>query len=158
MANNRNKSEQLEKKRGEQKQKWKDIRDKTRCQENKRSMKKQRDNRQDRERDLKFLRQGFWTYTPLIAPREVMLMQIENKQIVKWPIKMRNPRRNRSKYCMFHKEVVPSANDCYQVKKEIEHLIKKGHLGEFVRNEISLLQQHQLCQASLPRNYEHASR
>lgn len=51
--------------------------------------------------------------------------------------KMRNPKWDRTKYCRFYKEVGLATNICYQTKEEIEYLIRKGHLGEFVHNERS---------------------
>lgn len=59
--------------------------------------------------------------------------------------KMRNPKWDRTKYCRFYKEVGLATNICYQTKEEIEYLIRKGHLGEFVHNERSQQQQQYQC-------------
>lgn len=65
IANNKKDSEIPEKKMS--KKKWKD-RDEPRCQKIKKTRTERKDNRQDKKIDPECLRQGFWTYTPLMAP------------------------------------------------------------------------------------------
>ncbi|XP_031252039.1 uncharacterized protein LOC116109944 [Pistacia vera] len=42
-------------------------------------------------------------------------------------------RRDRQKYCKFHKDIGHNNNNCRALKDAIENLIKKGHLKEFVK-------------------------
>ena len=47
-----------------------------------------------------------------------------------------NPaRRDDTKYCEFHKDHGHQTDDCIQLKKEIEYLIRRGHLGRYVALE-----------------------
>ncbi|XP_037493377.1 uncharacterized protein LOC119370087, partial [Jatropha curcas] len=40
--------------------------------------------------------------------------------------------RDKSNYCEFHKDVGHETEACWQLKKEIEHLVQMGKLKEFV--------------------------
>ncbi|XP_058092611.1 uncharacterized protein LOC131239068 [Magnolia sinica] len=77
----------------------------------------------------------FSTYTPLNKPREQVLMEIKSKGFVSWPNKLRsNPnRRNKDKYCHYHRDHDHSTSDCYHLKEEIERLIREGLLKEHVK-------------------------
>ncbi|XP_058111314.1 uncharacterized protein LOC131254342 [Magnolia sinica] len=70
----------------------------------------------------------FSTYTPLNKPREQVLMEIKSEGFVSWPNKLRsNPnRRNKDKYCHYHRNHGHSTSDCYHLKEEIERLIREG--------------------------------
>ena len=47
-----------------------------------------------------------------------------------------NPtRRDNTKYCEFHKDHGHRTDDCIQLKKEIEYLIRRGHLSRYVASE-----------------------
>ena len=47
-----------------------------------------------------------------------------------------NPiRRDDTKYCEFHKGHGHRIDDCIQLKKEIEYLIRRGHLSRYVASE-----------------------
>ncbi|KAL0315584.1 UNVERIFIED_CONTAM: hypothetical protein Sradi_5436600 [Sesamum radiatum] len=47
-----------------------------------------------------------------------------------------NPKRLKSdKYCKFHKDRGHSTKDCYHLKNEIEKLIQRGYLKEYVANK-----------------------
>ena len=56
-------------------------------------------------------------YTPLNMPLEQVLMQIEDDPSLKWPEKMkRDPnKRNRNKYCRFHKDHGNNTDKCYDL-------------------------------------------
>ncbi|KAL0302868.1 UNVERIFIED_CONTAM: hypothetical protein Sradi_6154900 [Sesamum radiatum] len=77
---------------------------------------------------------GFTKYTPLKAPRAEILVVAEQQGIVQWPRKMKdNPKRLKSdRYCRFHKDRGHSTEDCYHLKNEIEKLIQRGYLKEYV--------------------------
>ena len=44
-------------------------------------------------------------------------------------------RRDDTKYCEFQKGHGHRTNDCIQLKKEIEYLIRRGHLSRYVVSE-----------------------
>ena len=47
-----------------------------------------------------------------------------------------NPaRRDDTKYCEFHKDHGHRTDDCIQLKKEIDYLIRRGHLSRYVASE-----------------------
>ncbi|KAL0396360.1 UNVERIFIED_CONTAM: hypothetical protein Scaly_0084400 [Sesamum calycinum] len=74
-------------------------------------------------------------YTPLSAPRAVILAVAEQQGIVQWLSRMRgNPKRMKSdKYCLFHKDRGHGTEDCFHLKDEIEKLIRRGYLKEYVK-------------------------
>ena len=57
-------------------------------------------------------------YTPLNVPLEQVLMQIKDNPSLKWPEKMkRDPnKRNRNKYCRFHRDYGHDTNECFDLK------------------------------------------
>ena len=65
-------------------------------------------------------------YTPLNTPLDQVLMQIKDDSSFKWPEKMKgNPsNRNKSKYYSFHWDYEHDTNECYNLKQQIEVLIK----------------------------------
>ncbi|XP_057948271.1 uncharacterized protein LOC131143934 [Malania oleifera] len=79
----------------------------------------------------------FSTYTPLNVPRSELLMQIRKKDYISWPEPMRTPlhKRNMSKFYAFHRDHGHDIEECIQLKKEIEVLIRRGHLSKFIKKE-----------------------
>ncbi|XP_077221632.1 uncharacterized protein LOC143855400 [Tasmannia lanceolata] len=61
-------------------------------------------------------------------------MAITDKQYLKWPPKLmsKGSKRDRSKYCQYHKDHEHDTDECCHLTEEIENLIKRGHLREFV--------------------------
>ena len=61
-------------------------------------------------------------------------MQIKDDPSLKWPEKMKGDpnKRNKSKYCHFHKDHGHDTDECYDLKQQIENLIKQGKLRHFV--------------------------
>ncbi|KAL0402298.1 UNVERIFIED_CONTAM: hypothetical protein Slati_4259700 [Sesamum latifolium] len=66
-------------------------------------------------------------------------MIVEQQGIVQWPRKMKDNLKwlKLDKYCIFHKDRGHSIEDCYQLKNEIEKLIQRGYLKEYVENRPS---------------------
>ncbi|XP_027172229.1 uncharacterized protein LOC113771880 [Coffea eugenioides] len=74
-------------------------------------------------------------YTPLTRPRAQILAVMEAEGLVEQPPKMGTPRnkRNQDRYCAFHRDVGHDTEGCWALRKEIEDLIQRGFLGQFVR-------------------------
>ena len=73
-------------------------------------------------------------YTPLNTPFDQVLMQIKDDLSLKWLEKMkRDPRkRNKNKYCCFLRDHKHDTDECYDLKRQIEVLIKQGKLKNFL--------------------------
>ena len=61
-------------------------------------------------------------------------MQIKDDPSLKWPEKMKGDpnKRNKNKYCRFHRDHEHDTDECYDLKQQIENLIKQGKLRHFV--------------------------
>ena len=61
-------------------------------------------------------------------------MQIKDDPSLKWPEKMRGDpnKRNRNKYCRFHRDHGHNTYECYNLKQQIENLIRQGKLRNFL--------------------------
>ncbi|KAL0451465.1 UNVERIFIED_CONTAM: hypothetical protein Slati_1124600 [Sesamum latifolium] len=82
--------------------------------------------RGDKEREPPY-RPKFHKYTPLATTRTKALMMVEKSNLLQWPQHTRftPSKRFSNKYCKFHKERGHDTEDCYQLKDEIERLIKR---------------------------------
>ncbi|XP_065624076.1 uncharacterized protein LOC136065188 [Quercus suber] len=67
-------------------------------------------------------------------PLEQVLMQIKDDPSLKQPEKMKGDpnKRNRNKYCHFHRDHGHDTNECFDLKQQIENLIKQGKLRNFL--------------------------
>jgi len=76
----------------------------------------------------------FTSFTPLTAPIDQVLMQIKDKEALTFPGKLKgNPsKRLRDKYCHYHLDHGHDTTDCYDLKQQIEALIREGKLQRFV--------------------------
>ncbi|XP_057463797.1 uncharacterized protein LOC130753625 [Actinidia eriantha] len=65
-----------------------------------------------------------------------MLTEIKHEEFVKWPGKINTDptKRNRNKYCEFHRDHGHNTEDCFQFKEQIADLIKKGILRKYIIN------------------------
>ena len=92
--------------------------------------------RQD-ERRSKPLGGRFTNFTPLNAPLDQVLMQIKDKRTLMFPGKLKSDptKRSRNKYCRFHRDHGHDMADCYDLKRQIEALIREGKLQKFVSKE-----------------------
>ena len=79
----------------------------------------------------------FMSFTPLIASIDQVLMQIKNKGALTFPGKLKGDpnKRPRDKYCRFHRDHIHDIADCYDLKQQIEALIRQGKLQKFVSRE-----------------------
>ena len=73
-------------------------------------------------------------YTPLNAPLEQVLMQIKDDPSLKWPEKMEGDpnKRNQNKYCRFHRDHRHDTDECFELKQQIENLIRQRILRNFL--------------------------
>ncbi|XP_043814072.1 uncharacterized protein LOC122723991 [Manihot esculenta] len=73
--------------------------------------------------------------TPLNASRAEVLMAVQDKEFLQWPRPMRAEanQRDPDKYYQYHRTHGHDTNNCYQLIMEIERLIKRGHLKNFVK-------------------------
>ena len=64
-------------------------------------------------------------------------MQIKDEEVLTYPGKLKGDpnRRSRDKYCRFRRDHSHDTTDCYDLKQQIEALIKQGKLQKFVRKE-----------------------
>ncbi|XP_038974056.1 uncharacterized protein LOC120105559 [Phoenix dactylifera] len=79
----------------------------------------------------------FGRYTPLSSTRAEILMGIEGRGYLQPPSKMRSsaPRKCSDKYRRFHKDYGHDTKDYYQLRNEIEVLIRHGRLNQFVTGQ-----------------------
>ena len=87
--------------------------------------KKDRDNRK-----MGLFSRRSQNYTPLNAPLDQVIMQIKDDPSLKWPEKMNGDpnKRNKNKYCRSHTDHGQDTNECYDLKQQIENLIRQGKL------------------------------
>ncbi|XP_043815325.1 uncharacterized protein LOC122724433 [Manihot esculenta] len=73
--------------------------------------------------------------TLLNASRAEVLMAVQDKEFLQWPRPMRAEanQRDPEKYCQYHRTHGHDTNNCYQLISEIERLIKRGHLRNFMK-------------------------
>jgi ribonuclease HI len=95
---------------------------------------------QDKKREDSSRRRSnerFNHFTPLNAPVDRIFMQIKDDPALRWPGKLlTNPdRRAKDKYCRFHRDHGHNTEDCYDLKRQIEELIKQGKLQRFVERD-----------------------
>ena len=81
----------------------------------------------------------FTNYTELNAPREHILMQMKNSTLFKAPppLKSDRSRRNQKKYCHFYKDVGHDTSECFDLKEQIESLVRQGQLQGYVKGQSS---------------------
>ena len=76
-------------------------------------------------------------YTPLNMSLEQVLMQIKDDPSLKWLEKMKGDpnKHNRNKYCRFHKDHRHGTDESFDLKQQIENLIRQGKLRNFLRRD-----------------------
>ena len=89
------------------------------------------------ERRLKPLGGRFTSFTSLNAPLDQVLMQIKDEGTLTFLGKLKSDpsKRSRNKYCRFHRDHGHDTVDCYDLKQQIETLIREGKLQRFVSKE-----------------------
>ncbi|XP_074348960.1 uncharacterized protein LOC141687788 [Apium graveolens] len=79
----------------------------------------------------------FTEYARLNAPGSQIIMEIEKDKEFKWPKSLRGDpeKRDKNRYCRFHKDVGHDIDDYRQLKDKIEYLIRRGKFGRFTKGE-----------------------
>ena len=79
----------------------------------------------------------FTSFTPLTAPIDQVLMQIKDEGTLTFLSKLKGDpsKRPRDKYCHFHRDHWHDTANCYDLKQQIEALIRQGKLQKFVNKE-----------------------
>ena len=79
----------------------------------------------------------FTSFTPLTTLIDQVLMQIKDEGALTFPGKLKGDpnKRSRDKYCCFHRDHGHDTADCYDLKQQIEALIRQGKLQKFVSRE-----------------------
>ena len=64
-------------------------------------------------------------------------MQIKDEGALRFPGKLEGDpnKRSKDKYCRFHRDHGYDTSDCYDLKQQIEALIRQGKLQRFVNKE-----------------------
>ena len=67
-------------------------------------------------------------------PLEQVLMQIKDDPSLNWSEKMKGDpnKRNRNKDCHFHRDYGHYTDGCFNLKQQIENLIRQGKLRNFI--------------------------
>ena len=76
-------------------------------------------------------------FTPLTASVSQVLHDVRNEQFLRWQPQMKSDpaTRDNSKYCKFHRDYGHHMDDCIQIKRKIEYLIRRGYLRRFISPE-----------------------
>lgn len=100
--------------------------------------------RGDNRYDSRPREEGKPVFTLLNASRSTILSEIKDRDFFRWPDRM-NPatanKRDRSKYCEFHRDYGHETDQCGHLKREIELLIQRGNLSQYVRGKDASAQQ-----------------
>ncbi|KAL5567906.1 hypothetical protein UlMin_024481 [Ulmus minor] len=77
----------------------------------------------------------FREYTPLTETVATVFNQAEHRGIFNYPPGIRTPanKRDNTKYCRFHRDTGHTTEECRVLKDEVERLIQRGQLREYVR-------------------------
>ena len=68
-------------------------------------------------------------------PIDKILAQIKDEHYLKWPRPLHSSSnvRDKNKYCWFHKDHGHYTEDCWDLKEQIEELIRKGKLQKYLK-------------------------
>ena len=76
-------------------------------------------------------------FTTLTATVSQVLREVQHEQFLKWLTQMRSDptKIDNTRYSEFHRDHDHQTDDCIQLRKEIEYLIRRGYLHLFVSSE-----------------------
>ncbi|XP_027182048.1 uncharacterized protein LOC113780448 [Coffea eugenioides] len=75
-------------------------------------------------------------WTSLTAPRARVIVVMEQESLSRPPRPLADDKSQRDQglYCAYHRDVGHDTEDYRHLKKDIEKLIRRGHLGQFIRD------------------------
>ncbi|RWW54195.1 hypothetical protein BHE74_00039234 [Ensete ventricosum] len=75
---------------------------------------------------------------PLNSTRTEIFLQIRERGLLKTlnPMKTRSERRDKRRYCRFHREHGHDTEECRDLQSQIDDLIQHGHLCRYVRDQL----------------------
>ena len=73
--------------------------------------------------------------TLLVMPVDQILIEIRDEPSLKWPrpLHLSPNMRDKRKYCRFHKDYGHYTEECRDLKEQIEELIQRGKLQQYVK-------------------------
>ena len=76
-------------------------------------------------------------FTLLTATVSQVLCEAQHEKFLRWPSQMRTDptKRDNTRYCEFHRGHEHQTDDCIQLRKEIEYLIRRGYLRRYIASE-----------------------
>ena len=79
----------------------------------------------------------FISFTPLNTPIDQVLMQVKDEWALTFSRKLKGDpsKRFRDKFCRFHRDHDHDTSECYDLKQQIEALIRQGKLQRFIGKE-----------------------
>ena len=74
-------------------------------------------------------------FTLLVMPVDQILTEIRDEPSLKWPRPLQSSpnMRDKRKYCRFQKDHGHYTEDCRDLKEQIEELIRRGKLQQYVK-------------------------
>ena len=78
-------------------------------------------------------------FTPLVMPVDQILTEIRDEPSLKWPKPLHSSPsvRDKRKYYHFYKDHGHYTEDCWDLKEQIEELIRKGKLQKYIKRRDS---------------------
>ena len=76
-------------------------------------------------------------FTPLTATISQVLRKVQHEIFLRWLSQMRTDptKRDNTRYSEFHRDHGHRTDDCIQLRKEIEYLIRQGYLYRYIASE-----------------------